>query len=140
MNNSRKYNIIGCNFNQQDRTEYKQYVIHVGRRLVPKPDAPGVLWCTNCGWSYLEKEAPSEEQLRTKFAVGHKTRILTAKTRRKKYYDKQGNEITDPDLIANIQRGPNVISYHEEKSREGTIIDTENRRIILSKLTKRSRY
>jgi hypothetical protein len=35
--------------------------------------------------------------------------------KKKKYYDKQGHEINDPDLIAEVQRGATVISYHEEK-------------------------
>ena len=46
-----------------------------------------------------------------------KTRIVTGKMK-KKYYDKQGNEINDETLIADIQRGATVISYKEEKSGE----------------------
>jgi hypothetical protein len=48
-----------------------------------------------------------------KFSGKTETRIITARSK-KKYYDKRGNEINDPDLIREIQRGANVIFYHEE--------------------------
>ncbi len=32
-----------------------------------------------------------------------------------KYYDKQGNEINDEQLLKDIANGMNVISYNEDK-------------------------
>jgi hypothetical protein len=59
---------------------------------------------------------------------------LNLKQKRKKdreYYDQNGNEINDPDLIKDIiNQGINVISYHEEKQSENTTIDTRNKRIV----------
>lgn len=40
--------------------------------------------------------------------------MISGKRMKKKYYDKNGNLINDPDLIAEIKRGANVISYREE--------------------------
>lgn len=60
------------------------------------------------------------------------TMIITGKSR-KKYVDKQGNEINDPDIIAEVQKGYTVISYHEEKQGQNTIIDKDTRRLIRSK-------
>jgi hypothetical protein len=37
---------------------------------------------------------------------------------KRKYYDKQGNEINDETLLDDIARGATVISYREEKSGE----------------------
>jgi hypothetical protein len=36
--------------------------------------------------------------------------IITGNKKQKKYYDKQGNEINDPTLIQDIQRGATVYS------------------------------
>lgn len=36
--------------------------------------------------------------------------------KKKKYYDKQGNEINDETLLKDIARGVKVIRYHEQKS------------------------
>ena len=44
--------------------------------------------------------------------------IICTKTKKKKYYDKQGNEITDPDLTTDIQRGDTYYEYREQKSGE----------------------
>lgn len=44
------------------------------------------------------------------------SKIITAKTKKKKYYDKQGNLITNPDLIQDIKQGKTVIRYDEKKS------------------------
>jgi len=38
--------------------------------------------------------------------------------KKRKYYDKFGNEITDQTLIQDVLQGKTVISYHEEKSGE----------------------
>jgi hypothetical protein len=46
-----------------------------------------------------------------------RTAIISPK-KKKKYYDKQGNKINDPDLLKEIMQGANVISYHEIKSGE----------------------
>ena len=46
-------------------------------------------------------------------------KIITSKSKNRKYYDKLGNLITDPDLIQDIiSKGINVISYHEQKPSE----------------------
>lgn len=73
----------------------------------------GELKCPRCGYTYKKEEAPNEDTYITGF-VPDSPEIVSAK-RKKKYYDKQGNVINDPDLIGEIQRGANIISYHEEK-------------------------
>jgi hypothetical protein len=87
---------------------------------------PGLM-CPRCGGPFTENEAPTEEGIKGKFSGKTETRITTARST-KKYYDKSGNLITDPDLIADIQRGANVISYHEEKQGEDAIIKRKKRR------------
>jgi DNA-directed RNA polymerase subunit M/transcription elongation factor TFIIS len=88
----------------------------IGTILIPKKDEPGMLVCPECGIPYPEKDTAAEEQMEGKFKQT-KTKIISGKKRNKKYYDKQSNEITDPDLIADIQRGATTVtSYREEKS------------------------
>lgn len=87
--------------------------------------------CPQCGTTYLPKDTISEENFEPKFDSNNKTRIFTAK-KKKKYYDKQGNEINDETLLNDIAQGSKVIYYNEVKSGEDTIIDNKNRRIIRS--------
>ncbi len=113
-----RFNIIGFS-NSSPWRPTKTCVIHPGRVLVRRVDLKtgeciGGLMCPKCGMSYLENEPTATEEGIIPKHGKQETRIITAKSR-KKYYDKQGNEINDPDLIADIQRGANVISYHEEK-------------------------
>ena len=105
-----KFNIIG--FSNTVNYENKHCVVHPGTRLIQKLDDPDLLWCPTCGTSYSDKEAGTDEKIKSRFGPNQQTRIISPRST-KKYYDKQGNEITDPDLIAEIQRGANVISYHE---------------------------
>ena len=65
----------------------------------------------------------------------HQIRIISARTKKKKYYDKQGNLITDETLIADIQRAATVYKYQEEKSGEDKIIiiDKERKKTYTSK-------
>ncbi|HZA70380.1 MAG TPA: hypothetical protein VE548_11835 [Nitrososphaeraceae archaeon] len=58
--------------------------------------------------------------------------IVSGKSR-KKYVDKQGNEINDPDLIAEIQKGNTIISTMKTNKAKDTIIDKDTRRVIRSR-------
>ena len=120
MNKEKKFNIIGFFGNAQERyIPSKTCVIHYGTPLISKVDEPGVLWCPECGTTYLQKDTATDEAMKGKFKQ-QQTSIISARKKNKKCYDKQGNEITDPDLIADIERGGvTVIRYHEEKSGEG---------------------
>lgn len=89
---------------------------------------PGLM-CPRCGGPYTEIEAPTEEGIKGKFSGKTEPRIISARSK-KKYYDKQGNLITDPDLIDDIQRGANVIEYHEYKQGEDTFYDKNTSRTI----------
>ena len=103
-----RFNIIG--FSNEDIIEYKHCPLDLAVRLIKTKRG---LTCPTCGYIYTKEEAPNEEGVTIKHNK-QQTKIVTGK-RKKRYYDKQGNEINDPDLIADIQRGANVISYHEEK-------------------------
>ena len=72
----------------------------------------GQLRCPTCGYTYKKEEAPNEEGISIKHNK-QQTRIISAKNKNKKYYDKQGNLITDETLLQDIANGANVISYHE---------------------------
>ena len=117
-----KFNMIGFNFPRYSPWHpTKTCVIHPGTLLIPKRDESGVyelgvLWCPECGTHYTENEAAQEEAITGKLKGQGQTRIISAK--KKKYYDKKGNLITDPDLIQDIERGATVYSYREEKSGE----------------------
>jgi hypothetical protein len=115
----KNFNLIGFNFNSSDPyIPSKTCVIHYGTPLISKRDEPGVLWCPECGMRYSEKDTGTDEAMKGKFkGPNQKSQIISAK-KKKKYYDKQGNIINDPDLIADIERGATVISYHEEKHGE----------------------
>ena len=105
---TKRFNIVG--FGTEDLTVYKHWPLDPGVRLIK---IKGELKCPTCGYIYKKEEAPNEESIKIKHEQ-KKTRIISGKIN-KKYHDKSGNLITDPDLIAEIQRGANVISYHEEK-------------------------
>ena len=115
MNNkNKKVNIIGFNF-QRPFTNNKTCVIHPGTVLIPKIDQPDMLWCPFCGQSYLDKESETTENITTPFGPhSNKSAIITSR-KKKKYFDKLGNEITDPTLIQDIMQGATVISYEEDK-------------------------
>jgi hypothetical protein len=124
-------NIIGFNFpNSSKWVPTKHCIIHHGTRLVSKLDEPGVLWCTQCGMPYTEKDTAAEERFNPEFGPSNKTNIISAKNKKKKYYDKQGNEINDQTLLDDIARGATVISYHEEKSGEDSSTIDKKRRIV----------
>ena len=105
---TRKFNIVGLG--SENLTEYKHCPLDPSVRLIR---IKGELKCPTCGYIYRKEEAVNEQAIQSKHAK-QQTVIVSGK-RKKRYYDKQGNEINDPDLIADIQRGANVISYHEEK-------------------------
>jgi len=113
-----KFNIIGFWDKPQSRWRpTKTCVIHYGTILVPEKDKngeyePGVLQCPLCGSSFLEHEASTEEGMQGKFKQ-QQTMIISVK-KNKRYIAEDGNEITDPDLIADMKRGTIVVSYHEE--------------------------
>ena len=104
---TKRFNIVG--FGSEDLTEYKHCPLDPGVRLIK---IKGELKCPTCGYIYKKEEAPNEESIKIKHEQ-NKTRIISGKIN-KKYFDKLGNLITDPDLIAKIQRGAKVISYRQE--------------------------
>ena len=105
-----KFNIIG--FSNTVNKENKHCVIHPGTRLVQKLDDPDLLWCPQCGTSYSDKEAGTDEKIKSRFGPNQQTRIVSPKPI-KKYYDQSGNLINDPDLIQEVERGAHVVSYQE---------------------------
>lgn len=107
-----KFNLIGFSF--QNEPAKKHCVIHPGTRLIQKEDDPDVWYCTMCGTVYLEKDTGNDENITSEYGPTQQTSIISAK-KKKKFYDKSGNEITDPELIKEIMQGANVISYHETK-------------------------
>lgn len=111
--------MIGFNFPRASSIppeKYKHCIVHPGIRVISKLDEPGVLYCPQCGTTYPEKDTATEETMKPKHTK-QTTKIISPK-KQKKYYDKQGIEITDEALIADIQRGATVYRYHEEKSGE----------------------
>lgn len=105
------FNIIG--FSSIPPTKYRHCVFHPARRLIQDLQDPDKLFCPECGNSFLPNETTPEGTYQSKFGP-QQSKIITAK-KKKKYYDKQGNEINDPDLIQEIEQGANVISYKEYK-------------------------
>jgi|KBSMisStandDraft_5_1062788.scaffolds.fasta_scaffold690623_1 hypothetical protein len=131
-----KVNTIGFNFPKYSNWRpSKRCVIHAGRLLIPFKNEngvfePNVLMCPDCGTRYLEHEATNEEGIQAKFSGQSKTMIVSAKGRAKKYYDSNGNLISDPELIQEVQRGAvRVISYHEEKSGED-VFKVDNKHLV----------
>ena len=102
--NRPRFNIIGfqnySNWRPTKSCPIDHAILIPRRNIETGEDMPGLM-CPRCGCSYSENEAPSEEGIKGKFSGKTETRIITARNT-KKYYDKQGNLITDPDLIADI--------------------------------------
>lgn len=97
---------------QQDISNYiTNYLVS---EKISRPDEPGVLMCPQCGTSYLPKDTISEERFAPSATPKTQTRIITPK-KKKKYCDKQVNEINDEQLLKDMARGANVIRYHEDK-------------------------
>lgn len=121
--NGQQWNLIGFNFGKRYKwqgdgwdgtTEYRHCPFHPGMRLIRVKDQLGLLQCIKCGSKYLENEAPNEEGIQVKHTNKQQPKIITAK-KKKKHYDKQGNEINDEQLLKDIANGMNVIEYHEYK-------------------------
>jgi hypothetical protein len=75
--------------------------------------------CPRCGSRFTQNEqaagvAPTDEAIKGKFKGQTKPMIISGKKTKKNYFDKQGNLITDPDIIDLIKKGANVISYRED--------------------------
>lgn len=104
-----KFNIIG--FSNSPSTAHRHCVHHPGTRLVQSLEDPDTMLCPDCGISYLPKDTAPDEAYQSKFGP-QQSKIISPK-KQKKYYDKAGNEINDPDLIQEIQRGANVVHYSE---------------------------
>ena len=132
----RRFNIIGFtdySTRKQTKSCIIDHAILIPRRNIETGEEMPGLMCPRCGMKYTESEAPTEEGIKGKFSGKTETRIVSAKNRNKRYYDKHGNEINDPDLIAEIQRGANVISYMEELPRtQNTLGVSATRRLITS--------
>jgi uncharacterized Zn finger protein (UPF0148 family) len=112
-----KFNIIGFGFNYSniDPQRWKHCVVHPGNRLISKPDEPGTLFCPICGTSYLPKYTTTEENFDPTASPNQQTKIISAKKKNKKFYDKQGNLINDEQLLKDIANGKVAISYNECK-------------------------
>jgi hypothetical protein len=122
------FNIIGFNFPRkyykwQEGFDYpepvpqKTCVIHPGVLVVQmKGKDQDLLFCRECGTQYKEDDTLSEENFVPESGPTSNTIIISGKNKKKKYYDKQGNLITDPTLIQDIQQGKTVISYREDKA------------------------
>ena len=122
-----KFNLIGFNFSP--KLEYKHCAIHPGSRLVQKIDDPDMLWCPTCGTSYSIKETGTDEKIKSRFGPNAKSKIISPKPKIK-YYDSQGNEITDETLIQDIMRGANVIYYREDKPEGSSQTNSNSNRKI----------
>jgi len=120
-----RFNLIGFNFPRGSKfedgwgpvPEPRYCPIHPGTRVVHFSDEkdPDILRCPRCGCTpILEKDTVPDEGIKPKHNK-QTTQIISVKGRKKKYYDKQGNEITDETLLADIARGVTVISYREDK-------------------------
>lgn len=74
--------------------------------------------CHQCGTLYTAETRTTEEGLKGKFPDHSKPMIISAKSNKKKHYDKVGNEINpeDKDIIDLIKRGLTVVNYHGEKA------------------------
>jgi hypothetical protein len=116
------WNLIGFGFQKRynwqsdgwDGSTVRHCPFHPGIRLIRKKDQQGVLQCVKCGSTYLENEVPNEEGIQVKHTNKQQTKIITAK-KKKKQYDKQGNEINDEQLLKDIANGKHVIRYNEYK-------------------------
>lgn len=134
------FNIIGfSSFASSEWRPSKRCPAHPGNRLIANRNLetddplPGLL-CTFCGCQFLDNEpTATEENIKGKFKGKPETKIISARSTRKKYTDKQGNEINDETLLKDIENGANVLYYNETKSGEETQIDSKNRRIIRSR-------
>ncbi|HJR83892.1 MAG TPA: hypothetical protein VJ772_00840 [Nitrososphaeraceae archaeon] len=54
------------------------------------------------------------------------TSFITGKCRRK-YQDKQGNKVNDPNIIAELKKDNTVTSYHSMKHGKDTFYDKQTR-------------
>jgi hypothetical protein len=62
--------------------------------LISRKGEPGMLICRECGTTYTFKETATLEKVTCRFGpTSSHTRIISAKAKKQKYYDKQGNEI-----------------------------------------------
>jgi uncharacterized Zn finger protein (UPF0148 family) len=119
-----RFNLIGFNFQRSSTWHPKKSCPWHHVTLIPKQNdkgeyQTGFLVCPQCGSTFAEydNETPTEEAMSTKFKKT-KPQIISAKRRKKKYYDQQGNKINpeDKEIMQDIQQGKTVISYHEEKT------------------------
>jgi hypothetical protein len=108
-----KFNIIGF-FNTIDTKNYQTCSIHPYKRCLPSKTDPNLVFCPQCGSEWKKEDTVAAQNIESKFGINNQTKIVSAKKKRK-FYDKHGNEITDPELIQEMQGGHTVISYQEKK-------------------------
>ena len=118
-----KFNIIG--FNNNPTIRHRQCVYHPGVSLIQSLEDPNKLFCPSCGSSYLPSDTSPDDVYKSRFGT-QQTKIISPR-KQNKYYDKQGNEINDPDLIADIQRGATVVSYQEFLPADTNSSETDTR-------------
>jgi DNA-directed RNA polymerase subunit M/transcription elongation factor TFIIS len=100
---TKQFNIIG--FGTENVIEYKHCPLDPGVRLIKIKNE---LRCPTCGYTYRKEEAVNEQVIEPQHAK-QQTRIITAKSKKKKRYADNGEEIKDPDLY-----NEHVTYYHEE--------------------------
>jgi len=65
-----------------------------------------------CGsLTYLEKDTPSQEQIKPSHKM-QQSKIIQPK-KKKRYFDQQGNVINDETLIQDAKLGKTIIRYEE---------------------------
>jgi uncharacterized C2H2 Zn-finger protein len=125
---TKKFNLIGFNFPDKrykwqgdgwvmPEKIYKTCPYH-HCILVPKLDDKDMLQCPECGTPFLFKDTTSEEQIISKFGPSSNKTKIVQRRKKKKYFSDDGEEVTDPVLLAEMQKGIHVLKYHEEKSGE----------------------
>ncbi len=121
-----KFNLIGFNFTP--KLEYKHCTIHTGTRLIQSDTEPDILYCAQCGTSYSVKETGTDEKIKSRFGPNSTTRIISPKPK-KKYYDQNGNEITDETLLQDIARGAKVLYYREDEPEDSNSSSQTNSKL-----------
>lgn len=115
-----KWNLVGFERYRIDTKQYRHCSIHTYKRLLESNTDPNLLFCPECGSEYKIEETSIDQTIESKFGTANQTKIVSAKSRRKRFFDSQGNEINqqDKDIMADLAQGKTVISYSEQNHDE----------------------
>ncbi len=116
-------NIIGFS---TPNIKHRHCVIHPGVRLISKLDEADVLWCTECGTPYTISDTGIDDNIQARHGPNISTKVISTH-KKKKYYDKQGNEITDPEIIQLAKEGKTIVHYSEHIETPTSAINTRNK-------------